>query len=296
MTFADRVLRFSDTIAKRVPAIGQMVEGVHLVQAGPSDGDVVVLIHGASGNLRDWTTSIQPTLARDHNVIAVDRPGFGYSDALPGHGAMLDDQITAILKLGHRRYALVGHSYGGSLVMRWTLSYPEEVAGVMALSAPVMDWGGSGVGLHYHIGGRAVIGDALCRLVPLLAGPSYVSSAIEEVFYPQEAPSDYVQAGGVELALRPNTFRVNAAMMLRLYPQVVQQAKRYLEITCPLEIVHGEADKIVPSFIHATPLARLLPDANLTLLPGIGHMPHHAAPEPIIEAVGRLVQRIEATA
>ncbi|MEM7056434.1 MAG: alpha/beta hydrolase [Pseudomonadota bacterium] len=295
MTLSDRLFRFSKTIAKRVPPVGEVIEGIHLVQAGPTGECPVVLIHGASGNLRDWQTSIMPGLARDHNIIAVDRPGFGYSDALPGHGARLDDQITAIRRaihaLGHRRYLLGGHSYGGSLVMRWVLNHPDEVAGILVLSAPVMDWGGSGVGAHYQVGGRPMTGDVLCRLVPLLAGPGYINGAIKEVFHPQSPPVDYIQDGGVELALRPQTFRANAAMMLQLYPQVVEQARRYTEITCPVEIVHGDADAIVPARIHAIPLSQLLPHARLTQVPGVGHMPHHAAPETVIQALSRLSDR-----
>lgn len=294
MTFQDRLFRFPEVIGKRVPAIGQKVEGIQLLTAGPDNGCPIVLIHGASGNLRDWQTCILPSLAESHHVIAVDRPGFGHSPALPGHGTQLDDQIAALRKallaLGYKRYVLAGHSYGGSLVMRWVLNHPEEVAGVLALSAPSMNWGGSGIGLHYQFGGRAVVGDVLCRLVPLLAGPNYIEDAIKDVFRPQSPPADYIQAGGVELALRPATFRANAAMMLKLYPQVVAQAKRYTQITCPLEVVHGDADAIVPARIHAVPLSKLLPHARLTMVPGVGHMPHHAAPDTVIEAIKRLTQ------
>jgi len=294
MAIADRLLRFPEAIAKRVPAIGQTVEGIQLLTAGPDIGCPIVLIHGASGNLRDWQTSILPKLAQYHPVIAVDRPGFGHSPPLPGHGTQLDDQIAALrnalLALGHKRYILAGHSYGGSLVMRWVLDHPDEVAGVLALSAPSMDWGGSGIGLHYQLGGRAIVGDLLCQLVPLMAGPNFIGDAIKDVFRPQSPPTDYIEAGGVELALRPATFRANAAMMLKLYRQVVEQAKRYSQISCPVEIVHGDADVIVPARIHAVPLAKLLPQARLTLVSGIGHMPHHAAPDEVITAIKRLTQ------
>ena len=292
MNLTDRIFRYSDQINRRIPAIGQVVEGIHLLQAGPTGDLPLVLIHGASGNLRDWQSSIFDHLAQRHHVIAMDRPGFGHSGALPGYGTQLVDQVTAMRRvlttLGHQRYVLVGHSYGGSIAMRWVLDHPDEVAGVLALSAPMLDWGGTGIGLHYKIGGRPVLGDILCRLVPILAGPVYVRSAITDVFAPQSPPPDYVDAGGVELALRPATFRVNAAMMLALYPQIVAQAAGYDAITCPLEFVHGDADTIVPAQIHAIPLAERLPHAELTMLPGIGHMPHHAAPDPVIQAIDRM--------
>ena len=80
-------------------------------------------------------------------------------------------------------------------------------------------------------------------------------------------------------------------MMLTLYPQVARQAPHYGRIACPVEIVHGEADALVPHVIHAGPLADRVADARLTLLPGVGHMPHHAAPEKVLAAADRLARR-----
>jgi len=254
-----------------------------------------VLLHGASGNLRDWRISVLPGLARRHHVIALDRPGFGYSDPLPGHGWRLANQVTALRAalhtLGHRNYFLVGHSYGGSLAMRWVLDHPGEVLGVLALSAPVMGWGGSGVGLHNHLGGRPLIGPVLAQLARLVAGPGWVRDATGSVFDPDAMPPEYLAESGIELALRPHSFRANAVMMLRLYGQVCEQAGRYGEIGCPVEIVHGAADTIVPATIHAIPLADIVARGRLTLLPGVGHMPHHAHPEAIIAAADRLAEQ-----
>ena len=57
-----------------------------------------------------------------------------------------------------------------------------------------------------------------------------------------------------------------------------------------VEIVPGTADRIVPHTVHAEPMAALLPHARLTLLDGVGHMPHHAAPGETIAAIRRAVQ------
>ena len=292
MQLSTRLTRFTAAAENRFPAQGETVANIHLVQAGQSGGVPVVLVHGASGNLRDWQSALLTQAATRHHVIALDRPGFGHSKVLPGWGWRLSDQVTALrqalLALGHDRYILAGHSYGGSLVMRWVLDHPAEVAGILALSAPVMDWGGSGIGLHYRLGGHPVAGPVIARLAPVLAGPAYIAQATREIFAPNPMPPAYPDQGGALLALRPRTFRANATMMLNLYPQIVEQAERYREITAPLQIVHGADDTIVPAHIHAEPLARLLPHAGLTLLPGIGHMPHHAAPEQVLDAIDRL--------
>ncbi|MEM9140666.1 MAG: alpha/beta hydrolase, partial [Pseudomonadota bacterium] len=194
-----------------------------------------------------------------------------------------------------RAYVLAGHSYGGSLALRWALTHPGEVRGVLALATPAMDWGGSGIGAHYRIGGRAGIGDLLAQAAPVLAGPRFMADAMAEIFAPNPIAPGYLEGSGAELALRPATFRANAAMMLRLYPQVAAQCRRYGEIMCPMEVVHGEADTIVPAVIHAEPLASRVTRARLTLLPGIGHMPHHAEAGAVIDTIARLMQAAEGT-
>jgi pimeloyl-ACP methyl ester carboxylesterase len=64
-------------------------------------------------------------------------------------------------------------------------------------------------------------------------------------------------------------------------------SKHYASPPVPIEIVHGEADIVVPPTIHSFPLSRLVPGANLTMLPGVGHMPHHVAPEEVVAAIER---------
>ncbi|MEM9063408.1 MAG: alpha/beta hydrolase [Pseudomonadota bacterium] len=296
MSLFDRFLHFDRIVEHRFPPVGDIADisgrKVHVLRDGPRGGVPVVLIHGASGNIRDWTLSIFPRLTTRHDTIAIDRPGFGYSDRLPDYGWRLSDQIAhmraTLGALGVDRYVLAGHSYGGSLAMRWALDHPNEVAGLCLISAPVMDWGGGGIGAHYHIGGRPFVGDILAEQARFLGGGGFLPKAIATVFKPQPVPDGYLEDGGVELALRPPTFRTNSVMMLRLYEQMQVQAKRNSDLAVPTEIVHGKADTIVPFFVHAEPLSEMHPEAGLTLLDGVGHMPHHSHPETVLDAIDRL--------
>ncbi|WP_254796912.1 alpha/beta fold hydrolase [Sulfitobacter albidus] len=71
----------------------------------------------------------------------------------------------------------------------------------------------------------------------------------------------------------------------------MKMVKRYPDLTMPFEIVHGDADTIVPLTVHSEPLSKQVPGANLTVLEGIGHMPHHVAPEESVAAIDRVAAR-----
>ncbi len=281
------------------PPVGRILRiggrALHLTEDGPRDGPAVVLLHGASGNLLDWRLSLLPALDPGLRVVAVDRPGFGHSDRPPGRGWRLRAQGEAIraglAALGIRRYLLVGHSWAGALALDWALRHPGEVAGAVVLSGATMDWGGA-LGLQYRLLAAPGIGPAAAALAPRIVGRARLEAALAEIFAPQPVPEGYAEAAGVGLALRPRTFRFNARALVDLHGQVVANAPRYREIACPVAVVHGAADRVVPAEIHARPLARALPGAALDLLDGVGHMPHHAAPGRVAAAVSRLAAAV----
>ncbi|MEL7346117.1 MAG: alpha/beta fold hydrolase [Pseudomonadota bacterium] len=295
-TFFDRL-----TIgpAARIGSIGGMIAAdsgvVHYLAdgrrtaAGSLEGagsTPVVLLHGASGNLRDFAISLLPSLARHRHTIALDRPGFGHSSRATGSD-LLSGQVRvlrrALRRLGHRRYHLVGHSYGGAVALDWALRHPEDVASLGLVSAVSMDWGGH-LAPFYRLGRLAGLRFLVSQMAPF-APERFVAQTLQGVFAPAPVPERYREEAGIELALRPATFRLNQRQITTLYPQILEQVPQYGRLRCPVAILHGTADEIVPAAVHAGPLAERLATARLTLLPGAGHMPHHTHREAVTEAL-----------
>ena len=77
------VVRANTAQAERqMPPSGQFIEvdGVRLHYIEQGSGPVVLLLHGNAGMAQDFAASgLIERLAEDHRVIAIDRPGFGYS-------------------------------------------------------------------------------------------------------------------------------------------------------------------------------------------------------------------------
>ncbi|MBY8975009.1 alpha/beta hydrolase [Rhodobacteraceae bacterium NNCM2] len=268
---------------------------MHYVAGGDPDAPVLVLLHGASGNLRDWTSSVFDALSARWHVIAFDRPGYGHSDILPGQSWLLAPQShalrTAMDALGHRHYALFGHSYGVAVALDWAIRYPGEVTGILAMSGAMKNWTGA-LGWRYRWGSKPFMGTLMGAAVPLIASDALLHRELATVFAPQPVPKGYVTEGAVPLALRAHTFTLNLRAMDALHGQQVTMMPRIREITAPTQVLHGADDVIVPFDADAGPVAALVPAAQTTVLPGIGHMPHHVAQHEVIATSERLLTRL----
>jgi pimeloyl-ACP methyl ester carboxylesterase len=102
------------------------------------DGPPLVLVHGLGGAASNWNELV-PALARRHRLLVPDLPGHGGSSALPavsGLGAFADRVALVAAREGMLPAAVVGHSLGGAIALRWTLRRPRDVAAlVLAASA-----------------------------------------------------------------------------------------------------------------------------------------------------------------
>lgn len=289
--------------AERVfPPEGELIEvdgrTVHAVVRG--DGPVVILLHGAGGNTREWTFSFMDRLSDRYRVIAFDRPGLGYSDrAKTSYDGAFNSSAespaeqaamlhAAARELGVETAVVVGHSYGGSVALAWGLNHPDMIAGIVNLAGPSHPWPGE-LGAYYKVNGSAFGGAVVPPLIAAFASDTRIEDAIRGIFTPQEVPRGYIEHIGAPLTIRPHSLRASTRQVNTLYPHVVAMAKRYAdELTMPLEILHGDLDETVPLEIHSTPLAQAVPHANLTVLEGVGHMPHHAHPDLVEGAIDRI--------
>ena len=285
------------------PPVGRIVEiegtPVHVWTQG--SGPDLILLHGASGSLREYTFDFAERLTDRYRVILMDRPGLGWTGRLPGfegawntsaespyeQAALLQKAAEAI---GVDKPIVMGHSYGGAVAMAWALSRPDDVSAVVMVSAVSNPWPGR-LGWLYHVNGSAVGGALFVPLITAFVSDRTVRRTIREIFEPQHAPQAYLEHIGPDLTLRRFSMRANAQQVLSLRPHVVTMSGRYPRLKMPVEIVHGTADTIVPMDIHSIPLSQQVPGAVLTKLEGIGHMPHHVAPDAVTGAIDRAATR-----
>lgn len=285
------------------PASGQFIDvdgtRVHAVVMG--NGPDLVMIHGASGSLRDFTFEFAQRASQTHRVIVLDRPGLGRSDRPPGYGGMWNvaaesptEQArilrAAALHLGADKPIVLGHSYGGAVALAWALDAPEETAALVLLAAASNPWPGN-LGLLYNINSTRFGSAVVIPLITAFTPQRVVDGTVSSIFAPQKMPDGYLEHFGDRMTLRRKTMRANAQQVNGLRPHIIEMSKRYGSLNMPVEIVHGDADTIVPLQIHSLPLSQQIKGATLTVLEGIGHMPQHVAAPHVLDAIARATDR-----
>lgn len=279
-------------IEARFPPKGHFVtiDGVrvHYLEAG-SGPDTIILIHGASGNALDVANPLMEPLAKTHRVIAFDRPGLGWSDPIPDGDslkAQADHLSKAAAALSVQNPVLVGQSYGGSVALAWALYAPMKPRALVLISAPSLPWPGK-LDIWYRIT-RTPLGRAI--MLPLVTAylpRSYLDDTIRGIFAPNPVPANYTTSIAAPLTLRRATLAANVGQVNRLYAEVTAMQPLYPGLTLPITLLHGTSDTVVPAHIHSIPLAKLLPNATLTLFDDTGHMPHYSHIPEVLAAIAR---------
>lgn len=284
---------------QNAPPIGRFVEAegerIHLLEIGPTDSILppVVLIHGASVNLRDMKIALGDELARTRRVIIVDRPGRGYSTR-PADGWRLDRQAAliraAVRETGVDRPIVVGQSFGGAVALSYALQFQDELSGLVVLATVSHEWPG-GVAWYNTASGWPLIGHALRRLVIPVYAPFAAKSGVIGSFHPDEAPEGYYENSGLTLLFRARDFQNNAADLRHLKPQIVEMSERYRTLRIPMSILTGANDTTVSPSLHSAALAREVSSAYYEVIPDTGHALHHAETARVIGAIDLVTVR-----
>ena len=293
-------------IETRYPPTGRFVEigggRLHYTDTGPADGNgrvAVVLLHGASGSHADPMLAFGDKLSKRHRVIAFDRPGHGWSDRIDGPAAAAPARQAAIIqdalaRLEVDRAVVVAHSWAGALLPNLALADPGRLVGAVYLAPVTHPWPGGGIGWYHRPAAAAGLGWLMTRTIVTPVGALVLDAVTRAVFAPQVPSADYRERARVPLALRPSAFRANSEDMAGLHAAASAQQQRYREISAPTVIISGDADPIVRTDIHSRGLARDLPGAKLVILPGVGHMVQHAAPDVVVAEIEALAARFAA--
>lgn len=269
--------RTTRKIEAALPPTGRFVDvpgaRLHVVERG--NGPTVLLVHGLSGQLANFDYGMIEPLSRDFRVIAVDRPGAGYSTRQPGAAADLRaqaDTLAALIdQLGLHKPLVVGHSLGGAISLALATYHPDRVGG-LALIAPLTH---PPEAVSPVFQAMAVQSAFVRKLIAwTLVIPMSIrrrEQVMNIVFGPDAVPADFPTRGGGLLALRPSHFIGASEDLLGVAHSLPPLLPRYSDLRVPVSILFGREDRILDYRMNGEAFVAKLPAARLTLVSG-GHM------------------------
>jgi len=253
---------------------GTPVNTIQLGEQNARDTQPLVFIHGLSGCWQNWLEQL-PVLAREHQVLAVDLPGFGSSPmpaeriSISGYGRLLDGLFE---QLGIDAAAVIGNSMGGFIGAELAIAFPQRVERLVLISA---------AGISTYADPRTT------RALPTLRRSERLVAA----------SAAWVAAKSDTVARRPRLRDATLAVVTRHpsrlpAPLAAEQLRgagkpgfmqalesildydfreRLPEIACPTLIVWGDGDRLI-NVRDADVFAELIPGSRKVIFEDTGHM------------------------
>ena len=268
---------------------------IHYTDTGGS-GPAVVLIHGLAGNMLNFNYTMPEKLAADFRVIAVDRPGSGYSTRPDDASATLAAQAATLatlfrqLELG--RAILVGHSLGGALSLALALDHPDCVGG-LALIAPLTHTVEkaptefNGLLIRSRVW-RKIVAWTVATPGGILGGAKLLAFA----FAPDVPPADFSTRGGGLLGLRPSNFYAASSDIVAVEDVLPGYMARYHALRNPMAMLYGRGDHLLDFRAQGEAMVEKNPALELELLEG-GHMLPVTVPDRCVAIVRRVADRMK---
>lgn len=271
---------------------------LYIEEFGTGD-QTAIIVHGMAAWSGTWRPVAQALADDGWRVIAVDMPPFGFSER-PGDrsywreaGARRLVALSRELELD--RPLLIAHSYGSRSAFEALLSEPHAFRGIVAIS-PALD------GIY---GGEIAEGASPLRLLshewlryPLIAStlsnPLLATKLLQLFMYRKEAAtSDIVALYQAPSSLAQSTSDLGHWVFgfLAGYDTGFSQVRSHLaSLTLPVALIWGREDTTTP-LRDGEALRAMIPGATITILEGVGHMPHLENPASFTAALIDVTRR-----
>jgi pimeloyl-ACP methyl ester carboxylesterase len=261
---------------------------LHVMEAGPEDGPMILFLHGFPEFWWAWRKQLPYFADKGYRVVAPDQRGYNLSDKPEGVAAynidkLAKDMIGLIDAYGQKQVYLVGHDWGASVSWWLALKYPDRFRKLVILNVPhpkimaknvftnTAQMQRSWYIFFFQIPGAvdrlAAAGDYewVLQLITTSANPGTFSPAELE-----EYRKAFRQPGAF-------TAMVN---WYRAMIQTQSEPPRSFDVTVPMIFMWGEEDVAMLTEM-ADQSMRYCKQGRLIKLPGVSHWIQHEAADKV---------------
>jgi pimeloyl-ACP methyl ester carboxylesterase len=271
------------------------INGVTIAYHDHGKGQPVVLVHGYGTFSFSWTYLLEK-IPKNRRYITLDLQGFGYSekpsniDYSPYAQAKL--LTTFINQLNLENVVLIGHSFGGAIIL-------------LALFSPDRKVAVSGLILIDSAGYYQQLPGFLKKLrIPLLSsiGIRLISEwtmtqwTLNEVFYDRSKIRDELVQEYSKILKLPGakkSFLKSARQVLPKREALDELQANFKRISVPTLLIWGQEDKVIP-VENAYKFQKDIPHAELRIITNCGHAPQEECPGETINLIENYLSRFGA--
>jgi pimeloyl-ACP methyl ester carboxylesterase len=251
-----------------VPTVRVQQTELYYAQAGQGQ-PALLFVHGAGGDHTIWGEQLRE-LAPSFSVAALDLNGHGRSPAREGEGFQTyTEDVLAVLEALAMPTVVVGHSMGGAIALMVALQRPKDLVGLGLV--------GTGAKLRVHPQILELCQTDFERAIDFIVQWAFAEQSPPEL---RERACAQMRRNGADALLRDfsscNTFDVMA---------------RLSEVAVPTLILCGRDDKLTP-VKYSEFLQQNIPNAQLKIIEGAGHMVMVEQPHALTQALREFCARL----
>jgi pimeloyl-ACP methyl ester carboxylesterase len=270
---------------------------VHYKTKG-SGKQAIILLHGFGASVFSWREVIGP-LSEIGRVVAYDRPAFGLTQRpIPGEWqgessytpqAQVDLLFGLMDQLGIKQAILIGNSAGGSVAMNAALQNPQRVQALVLVDPAVYENNAMPAFV------RPILETPQMDRLGILLSRSIATRGMDiltSAWHDQAKLTPFIIENYRKPLLADHW---DAALwQLTCAAQTSHLPERLAEFRLPILVVTGDDDRIVPT-ANTVRLAGELPEAQLLVFEGCGHVPQEECPQAFLAAVRPFIEKIQNT-
>ncbi len=264
------------------------VDNLNFAYERIGDGPPLLLIAGFGCDRSFWKRHQVEPFAERYEVIIYDNRGIGDSDLSPVPYDMCrltEDAVELLDALNIDRAHVVAPSMGGMIALELAIRYPLQVRSLMLSGSAARSDGWIVAKQRFYA--------RLAEIVSSEADFNEIKAQFNALFL--FSPPFYEDPAALDRYL--DLARLSAPPMEAFLAQSQAIAAfdvraELHRIACPTLLLVGEDDMVIPRRFSEE-LATLIPGAELEVLPGVGHLITHEAPEVFNERVMAFLKSVE---
>jgi magnesium chelatase accessory protein len=242
-------------------------------------GPVVLLLHGAGGSGHSFRHLI-PLLTPFYRVIVPDLPGHGFTRVGRRGRLGLDEMATDLSALcvseGWKPAAIIGHSAGGAIALRMAELCKVPSTGVIGINAALGEFEGA-AGVLFPLMARVL---AMLPLLPTMISRLWGTPAKVDALLAGTGSKIETDGRRQYLHLVQDAGHIEGTLGMMARWQLVGLLARLPTIAVPVLLTASSGDRAVPASVSER-AAQRLKNAEVKILPGLGHLAHEEAADQV---------------